>query len=596
VLSVIQLLGQQNASPSEAPEGGITIVQRGGVPKLIAQGKILDSVTGFSTTLHFPSPELQHASALHAVGIPMGTPSKDSPFAGMGYFTPHVVLRNLTAKSQTVTLTAEYPSAPGWDSTEDRISHPTPGTKSSEDSPPPAPPDPSKFTGQTALAPIVLPGYSTEDVALDSILGELTEPTPYASIRIQYSGAPDSVVTEVSSVEQNKDLVVDSKLQNEGNGWAGSGANPWHLDDETESIVLLTDMADKPARIGFDVWAEGTHYYLTNLKLNPHETRAINLRSLRDRQQRDFRGSKIPAGATDGTVMWIRLDNVRVMGRVAVISHHGGVASSYDCCICQCPANDVSLTVTPGSAVLFPQQTSQLTATDAKVNCNGVYSYSNWTNSVSWSSDTASVATVNSTGMVTAVGTSSTYSTNITAGTVGYTYSWNPVQRDCESSGFSLQGSATVTVPVPTSLKVLSTSVLATGTTGNYGCLPSANDGIMIDVDYQVLDQETPAQPVQSSNMIPHETGRFMTGGTYSNNIGPTHISDTSEYTAANGTFHDAPVGTCGNFTFSGTITQNIQILIGSASYSVRSQSYTVSSSGVGHGKITNGSDVSASR
>ena len=29
VLSVIQLLGEQNASPSEAPEGGITIIQRG---------------------------------------------------------------------------------------------------------------------------------------------------------------------------------------------------------------------------------------------------------------------------------------------------------------------------------------------------------------------------------------------------------------------------------------------------------------------------------------------------------------------------------------------------------------------------------------
>ncbi len=86
VLSVIELLEQQNASPSEAPEGGITILQRGGVPKLIAQGKVLDSVTGFSTTLHFPSPESQPSSTLHASGLPIGTPRKDSPFAGMGAF------------------------------------------------------------------------------------------------------------------------------------------------------------------------------------------------------------------------------------------------------------------------------------------------------------------------------------------------------------------------------------------------------------------------------------------------------------------------------------------------------------------------------
>ena len=66
VFSVIQLLEQDNVSPSEAPDGGITIMQRGGVPKLIAQGKILDSVTGFSTTLHFPSPDSQPSSTLHA--------------------------------------------------------------------------------------------------------------------------------------------------------------------------------------------------------------------------------------------------------------------------------------------------------------------------------------------------------------------------------------------------------------------------------------------------------------------------------------------------------------------------------------------------
>jgi len=167
VLSIIQLLGEQRASPSEAPEGGITILQRGGVPKLIAQGKVLDSVTGFSTTLHFPSPELEYASALHAVDIPMGRPSKDSPFAGMGYFTPHVVLRNLSSTPQTATVAVEYPSAPGWDSTEGRSAT---GSDSA-----PAAPDPSKLTGQAPLAPIVVEGYSTQDISLASLLGALSQ-------------------------------------------------------------------------------------------------------------------------------------------------------------------------------------------------------------------------------------------------------------------------------------------------------------------------------------------------------------------------------------------------------------------------------------
>jgi hypothetical protein len=56
------------------------------------------------------------------------------------------------------------------------------------------------------------------------------------------------------------DLVIDSHMQNEGNGWAGSDANPWHLDEDTESILFLTNESDKPARIGSKVSAHGVTY------------------------------------------------------------------------------------------------------------------------------------------------------------------------------------------------------------------------------------------------------------------------------------------------------------------------------------------------
>ena len=75
---------------------------------------------------------------------------------------------------------------------------------------------------------------------------------------------------------------MDAKVANEGDGWAGSGANPWHLDSETESLLFLTNLSDQTARIGFRVTAGGTNYYLTKLRLAAHETRVINLRRLRD--------------------------------------------------------------------------------------------------------------------------------------------------------------------------------------------------------------------------------------------------------------------------------------------------------------------------
>jgi len=110
VLSITRLLGDLNASPAQAPEGGITILTRGPKPTLIANGKILDPATGFSTSLNFPLPQVQRVSALHASGVPIGKPTPESPFAKMGTFVPHVVVRNLAGSTQIVTVTVEYPS------------------------------------------------------------------------------------------------------------------------------------------------------------------------------------------------------------------------------------------------------------------------------------------------------------------------------------------------------------------------------------------------------------------------------------------------------------------------------------------------------
>lgn len=109
VLSITQLLGDLGASPAEAPAGGITIIQRGPRPALIVNGKILDPVTGFSTSLNFPLPRVQIESALHASGVPIGTPTKDSPFARMGTFVPHVIVRNLLGTPQRSLLEKTLP-------------------------------------------------------------------------------------------------------------------------------------------------------------------------------------------------------------------------------------------------------------------------------------------------------------------------------------------------------------------------------------------------------------------------------------------------------------------------------------------------------
>jgi hypothetical protein len=462
VLSITQLLGEQNTSPAQAPAGGITIVQRGDNPRLAAQGKILDATTGFSTTMHFPSPQLGTASALHAVGIPVGKPSKDSPFAGLGYFTPHVVMRNLLGTPQTAVVTVEYPSVPGWNSHAKRT-RPDDQSDSSEA----AASSPGDFTGQLPLAPLTVGSYSTQDVSLDSVLGQLPQPLPYVSIRIQHSGAPGSMVAEVSSVEEQKDLVMDAKVQNEGNGWAGSGGNPWHLDKDTESYEFLTNMGEKPVRIGFKVWADGQIFYLGSLELVPHETRMIDLRKLRDAQETDLEKHRIPAGATDGSVLWLRLDNVPVMGRLAVITRHGGMASSYDCCLCGCPGQYnytvlIPVITCPITVAVGDQVHAQVWYSPA---CGGTYYYYDMTTSLGWSSTNPGIFTLsnNPQGLLrsVAVGTATALAQGTTA-----CQAWYQLGAVCQcSSWVTILGNTPCSVQNPSVTVSCSPLNLALGST-----------------------------------------------------------------------------------------------------------------------------------
>ncbi len=68
-------------------------------------------------------------------------------------------------------------------------------------------------------------------------------------------------------------------------------------------------MGGQEARIGFVLTANGVHYCLTKLKLEPRETKAIDIRKLRDKQEADFKKNKIPVGASDCSVNRVRMDN-----------------------------------------------------------------------------------------------------------------------------------------------------------------------------------------------------------------------------------------------------------------------------------------------
>jgi len=110
-------------------------------------------------------------------------------------------------------------------------------------------------------------------------------------------------------------------------GWAGSGSSAWHLDKDTESVLFLTNESEKQCPIAARMYANGVAYQVPDLSLKPHETRAIDLAKLRDAQQADWQGHRIPATATDGIVLWTRLAKLPVMGQMEVVQPAAATAS-----------------------------------------------------------------------------------------------------------------------------------------------------------------------------------------------------------------------------------------------------------------------------
>lgn len=465
VLSITELLARLNVEAGHISEGGITIAGHSPSPALIATGMTADRESGFSTTMHFPPAGTPDTSSLFAPGVPIGSPSADSPFAFSGTFTPHVVVRNLSSSPQTATVTIEYPGGSGSQS--------------------------------VTLDPLKLGPYATTDLAMDgNSLDKLPLPLPFCSIQVRYSGPPGSAIAEISSVERHQDLVVDSKLGDPNDRLSGSGINPWHLDEQTESFLFLTNEGNDAAHVAFQIQAEGVRYHLTDLKINPHETRAIDIRKLRDAQKPDLFGNKIPAKATDGSLFWVKMDKVPMIGRTLVFSLRNGISSNFDCsCTYHCAIGYSALNVAPTSVNLLIGNSKQFTATETWEDCSGLPYYYDRTLGASWTSGSA--CNVSSTGNATGVAGGLA---NITATYSDDHYHWSVAQQECIDAFIPKSNFGTANVQVPTSLSIVVGTDL--GSTSEAACTTSdghAGCGVTRTFKYQVNDQN--GNPIAMANM-----------------------------------------------------------------------------------------------
>jgi hypothetical protein len=191
-------------------------------------------------------------------------------------------------------------------------------------------------------------------------------------------------------------------------------------------------------------------------------------------------------------------DNVPVTGRVVVISRSGGIASNYDCTTCNCPITLYDVNVAPGTCTMVVGGIMQCTATATYHNCNGYPYYYDETNWSTWSTDNASVSTVNSTGLETIQGGGTSTIKARFSDATSYTYRCYHGCTCIDHINYR-DGSHGTTGQVPTSLSIVSGT---DSTTSESSCTTSgglAGCGVTRTFKYQVNDQN--GQPIRMANM-----------------------------------------------------------------------------------------------
>jgi hypothetical protein len=442
-------------------------------------------------------------------------------------------------------------------------------------------------SGKAAGPAFRLGPYETRriDVSALQTANILPKDANWASVVLTTSGLPDEVVAVAASYDETLRYGAQTPFSDQlAFQWVGS---LWEYDAQHDSLITAGNGGTKPVQARLTInYNQGTQKYELEQSLQPDEQMWIDVGKLIREHVPDKNGNVLPAGLTSGSYEIRDLTDKFIgnlfEGKIVYDKTYGHV--TYGCGGC-CGYTQAALWYDPLGVPLSASSGS------------GVFGYTTCTHLWddvssqfygSWGTANTSIATVDYYAKHNGVAVGST--TSAAAGTLEHA---TQKGQTCPLLRFNPGGG--VNVQVPGSLKVLSINVLPTGTTGDHGCTPTQDYGIELDITYQVLDNHNPAQPLKNATMVPHE--HIVTGSQSSDeDICPSRISTCKHTTDANGIWHDAPVGGCFNGPISIDFTQAITIIFNGVSYPVRNNSFSLNTSSVTHGTITNSSDIQKTR
>jgi len=349
-------------------------IEHNGMPgAVIVTGFALNEKTGFSCNLPFVDGATAKTAHLAGAHVRFGKPGSKEGFPAGTRFNAPLLMANAGDQSAEARVFVDYTI--------------------------------SGVAGRAEIAKLELAPNEVRQVELSTAMARFTGPGPVddAGVDIEYSGSPGAVIARLTSVDQSGDLAFDVPIKDPlAEMLRVSGSYPWRLDGGFSTVLHLKNTINQPVFALVQVRYNGGSYNLERLPLQPYQTIAVDIRALRDGQQKDIRDSVMPSDVEGGQVVWFEETIGSLIGRAETRNVAEGLASSFSCGnTCSCPPNSSNTYMTPGSSTGPMGGTAQFSAMEELRDCNNaLFGPYNRTSISTWSSSDTGVFTVSSSGLV----------------------------------------------------------------------------------------------------------------------------------------------------------------------------------------------------
>lgn len=356
----------------------VSLEHSGANGALLARAMVQDKHTGYSSTVQF-SPPSGKSSQYHGAGLRLGSIDGETLMSV-------VVARNVGTTPTVLSGRMPYTTERGQ-------------------------------TGIVTVPKVRLEPGEIVEVELDRaikrrrIRGEITT----AGLELEYSTAPGSVIVSAHSMSRNGNHVFRVPMWDPLAQRSSTGGYPWRIEGSSSTNVYIKNITDRKQRyIAYLHHPDGI-YMIGSKEVEEHQTIAIDVRALRDSQVPDENGETIPLDTASGQFQWTLeqtdepdvavaatpFDDLALIGRSEQSDLERAISSNYACLNC-CNSSTTDGRLKPENEQNDePGDTRQFTAEQQKTTCYGISTWSQ-VSATGWGTSDGSVATVNSSGLVTA--------------------------------------------------------------------------------------------------------------------------------------------------------------------------------------------------